>query len=316
MGGRITKIMNYLVTGGAGFIGSNLAEQLLKDGHTVRIIDNLFTGKRENVPEGAEFHELDFTNLDSIRPVFEGVDGVFHVGAIPRVPLSIDKPIETTNVNIMGTLNVLIAARDAKIKRVVCSASGSAYGGSPDMPYTPDMKARPLSPYAVQKYVGELFAEQFAMHYGLETVSLRYFNVYGPRMADEGAYLTVVSVFAEQKKQGRPITVHGDGEQTRDMTHVSDVVRANMLAMTSPNVGRGEVLNIGTGTRHSVNKIARIIGGPIVYEPARPGDPRDSLADISLTKKLLDWEPKVSFDEGVRETLRGLGVVPNEPCND
>jgi len=300
--------MKYVVTGGAGFIGSNLAEALLKAGHEVRILDNLSTGRRENIPQDADFYELDFTDLDAIRPVFEGVDGVFHVGALPRVPYSIEHPIESSEVNIFGTLNVLVAARDAGVKRVVYSASGSAYGGSPDMPYTPDMKAKPLSPYAIQKYVGELFVEQFAKLYGMETVSLRYFNVYGPRMAMEGAYATVLSIFARQKLAGEPLTIQGDGEQTRDMTHVSDVVRANILAMESPKVGKGEVLNVGTGTRHSINTIARMIGGPTVSQPARAGDPRDSLADISKTKELLGWEPAISFHEGACETLKSLGV--------
>jgi UDP-glucose 4-epimerase len=303
--------MNYLITGGAGFIGSNLAEELLKQGHGVRIIDNLSTGKRENIPSGAEFFELDFMDLEAIRPAFEGVDGVFHVGALPRVPFSIEHPIESSQVNIFGTLNVMVAARDAKVKRLVYSASSSAYGGSPDMPYTPDMHVSPLSPYAVQKYVGELFAEQFARLYGMETVSLRYFNVYGPRMANEGAYVTVISIFARQRKNGEPLTIAGDGEQTRDMTHVSDVVSANILAMQSPKVGKGEVLNAGTGTRHSINKIARIVGGATTFIPARAGDPHDSLADISLTKKLLGWEPKIQFEDGLRETLRGVGIEPN-----
>lgn len=300
----------YLVTGGAGFVGSNLSEELLKQGHSVRIIDNLSTGKRENIPDGAEFLELDFTDLEAIRPAFEGVDGVFHVGALPRVPFSIEHPIESSEANIFGTLNVLVAARDAKVKRLVYSASSSAYGGSPDMPYTPDMKVKPLSPYAVQKYVGELFAEQFARLFGIETVSLRYFNVFGPRMADEGAYVTVISIFARQRKNGEPLTIAGDGEQTRDMTHVSDVVRANILAMQSPKVGKGEVLNVGTGTRHSINKIARIVGGTTTFIPARAGDPHDSLADISLTKELLGWEPLVAFDDGLRATLRLFGIEP------
>jgi UDP-glucose 4-epimerase len=302
--------MLYLITGGAGFVGSNLAEELLRIGHGVRIIDNLSTGKKENIQPGAEFFELDFTNLEAIRPAFEGVDGVFHVGALPRVPFSIEQPIASSEANIFGTLNVLVAARDAGVKRVVYSASSSAYGGSPDMPYTPEMKVNLLSPYAVQKYVGELFAEQFARLYGMETVSLRYFNVYGPRMADEGAYATVISIFARQRKNGQPLTIAGDGEQTRDMTHVSDVVNANILSMQSQKVGKGEVLNVGTGTRHSINKIAGIVGGETTYIPSRLGDPLDSLADISLTKELLGWEPKIQFDNGLRDTLRLLGVEP------
>lgn len=298
----------YLVTGGAGFIGSHLVEDLLRDGHSVRVLDNLATGKRERVPVGAEFYELDFTQLEAIRSVFQGVDGVFHVGALPRIPLSIAQPIETSQVNIIGTLNVLVAARDAKVKRVVYSASSSAYGSQPVLPLKPDMPANPLNPYALQKYVGEKFAEEFFRFYGLETVSLRYFNVYGPRMADEGAYVTVISIFKRQRKAGQSLTVQGDGEQTRDFTHVFDVVRANRLAMESSNVGHGEVLNVGAGERHSINEVARLVGGPVEHQPARPGEARDTEADISLTKQLLGWEPKRRFEESLRELLKAEGI--------
>ncbi len=299
---------HYLVTGGAGFIGSNLVEALLRDGHRVRIIDNLSTGKRERIPAEAEFIQADFTDLASIRPAFEGIDGVFHVGALPRIPLSIDQPIETTQANVMGTLNVLVAARDAKVKRVVYSASSSAYGSQPTLPLSPDMPPNPLNPYALQKYIGEKFCEQFFRFYGLETVALRYFNVYGPRMADEGAYVTVISYFVRQKKAGEPLTIHGDGEQTRDFTHVVDVVRANMLAMQSDKAGHGEVLNVGAGDRHSVNEIARIIGGPSVYLEGRKGEARDTLADITRTTELLGWTPTIRFEQGLKDLLASLGI--------
>jgi len=302
----------FLVTGGAGFIGSNLAEALLKEGHDVRIVDNFSTGKRENVPAGADLRELDFTDLESIRPVFEGVDGVFHVGALPRIPFSIEHPVESAKANIFGTLNVLIAARDAKVKRVVYSASSSAYGSKETLPLRPDMPANPLNPYALHKYVGEKNAEYFNRFYGLETVSLRYFNVYGPRMATDGAYVTVMSHFIRQRKAGQPLVVHGDGEQTRDFTHVSDVVRANILAMRSPNVGNGEVLNVGAGSRHSVNKIARIVGGPVEHVAGRVGEARHTQADISKTKELIGWEPLVRFDDGLRDLLESQGIEPTE----
>ncbi|MFZ2803665.1 MAG: NAD-dependent epimerase/dehydratase family protein [Patescibacteria group bacterium] len=302
--------MNYLVTGGAGFIGSNLVDALVADGHHVRILDNLSTGKRERINPAAEFVEKDFTKLDEIRPAFDGIDGVFHVGALPRIPLSIDDPVGTMQANVIGTLNVMVAARDAKVKRVVYSASSSAYGSQPMMPLRPDMPANPLNPYALHKFIGEKLAEEFFRFYGLETVSLRYFNVYGPHMATEGAYVTVISHFMRQKKAGEPLTIAGDGEQTRDFTHVSDVVRANMLAMASPNVGKGEVLNVGAGEKHSVNEIAQIIGGPIVHIDARPGEARDTLADTSLTKQLIGWEPTVKFSEGLRELLRSNGLEP------
>lgn len=309
--GRLS-MKKYLITGGAGFIGSNLVDALLEAGHAVKVIDNLSTGKREQVNPEAEFVELDFTDLEAIRPHFEGVDGVFHPGALPRIPLSIDQPIETMQANVMGTLNVLVAARDAKVKRVVYSASSSAYGNQPEMPLRPDMPANPLNPYALHKYIGEKLCEQFYRLYGLETVSLRYFNVYGPRMADEGAYVTVISHFKRQRKAGEPLTVAGDGEQTRDFTHVSDVVRANILAMESPKVGHGEVLNVGGGEQHSINKIARIVGGPVTFIPGRQAEARDTKADISLTKELLGWEPTIKFDDGLRKLLRDEGIEPAE----
>lgn len=293
----------YLVTGGAGFVGSNLAEALLADGHQVRILDNLSTGKRERVPTGAEFVLGDFTDLEPVRPAFAGVDGVFHCGALPRIPFSIEHPVESAQANIFGTLNVLVAARDAKVRRVVYSASSSAYGAQPILPLHPDMPANPLNPYALHKHVGEKFCEHFNRFYGLETVALRYFNIYGPHMADEGAYVTVISIFRRQRAAGEPLTVHGDGKQTRDFTHVSDVVRANILAMQSSNVGHGEVLNVGAGENHSILEIAELIGGPVNFVEGRKGEARDTLADISKTKQLLGWEPRVRFADGLRDLL-------------
>ncbi|MFH1620572.1 MAG: NAD-dependent epimerase/dehydratase family protein [Patescibacteria group bacterium] len=303
---------HYLITGGAGFIGSNLADKLIENGHRVRILDNLSTGRRERVNPDAEFVLADFTNLGEIRSHFQNIDGVFHPGALPRIPLSIDQPIETMQANVMGTLNVLVAARDAKVKRVVYSASSSAYGNQPELPLRPDMPANPLNPYALHKYIGEKLAEQFSRLYGLETVSLRYFNVYGPHMADEGAYVTVISHFKRQRKAGDPLTVAGDGEQTRDFTHVYDVVRANILAMESDKVGQGEVLNVGGGEQHSINKIARILGGPINFIPARPAEARHTKADITKTRELLGWEPRIRFDDGLRQLLRDEGLEPAE----
>ena len=302
--------MHYIVTGGAGFIGSNLVDALIDAGHSVRVIDNLSTGKRERVNPKAEFVLADFTKLDEIKPHFQGIDGVFHVGALPRIPFSIEHPIESAEANVMGTLNVFVAAKDAGVKRVVYSASSSAYGGQSELPLRPDMPVNPLNPYALHKYFGEKVAEYFHRFNKMETVALRYFNVYGPRMSDEGAYVTVIAVFKNQRKAGKPLTIAGDGEQTRDFTHVSDVVRANMLAMESPKVGAGEVLNVGAGERHSVNKIAKIVGGEIQYLPGRLGEARDTLADISLTKELIGWEPRVKFDDGLRELLKSEGIEP------
>ncbi len=298
----------YLVTGGAGFIGSHIVKRLLKDGHKVRILDNFSTGRRDRVPKEAELVEADFTNLEAIRAAFVGIDGVFHVGALPRVQVSMDDPVMTSLHNIMGTVNVLQAAREAKVKRVVYSASSSAYGDQLVFPERPDMLPKPLNPYGVQKYVGELFCENFARLFGLGTVSLRYFNVYGPDMADDGAYVTVISIFKNQALAGQPLTIHGDGNQSRDFTHVFDVVEANILAMQSPNVGKGDVLNIGAGEDHSVNEIAAMFNRPLEHVPARQGDPRRTLADISQTKALLGWEPKVKFADGVDELLKMWGL--------
>ncbi|MFA6428959.1 MAG: NAD-dependent epimerase/dehydratase family protein [Patescibacteria group bacterium] len=298
----------YLVTGGAGFIGGHLCEALLKEGHRVRVLDNFSTGKRENVPENVEIFEADICQGDAIRPAFLGVDGVFHMAALPRVPYSIEHPVETSQVNMMGTVHVLTAARDAGVKRVVYSASSSAYGNPLSLPAKPSAPLAPLSPYALQKAVGELWMKQFSALYGLETVSLRYFNVYGPRMATEGAYVTVISIFLRQRKAGEPLTICGDGSIMRDFTHVSDIVRANMLAMSSARVGHGEVLNVGAGETHAIKEIAEIIGGPVVHIEPRKGDPIASLADTSLTKECLGWEPRVKLRDGLRDLIQRHGL--------
>jgi len=300
--------MKYLVTGGAGFIGGHVCEALLKQGHHVRVLDNLSTGKHENLPPGAVLVEADFCDLEAIRFAFHGVDGVFHLGALPRVPYSVEFPAESSEANIMGTVNVLVAARDAKVKRVVYSASSSAYGDQERLPMQPDMTPNPLNPYALQKYVGELWMKQFATLYGIETVSLRYFNVYGQRMANDGAYVTVIAIFLRQRLANESLTIEGDGLQTRDFTHVHDVVRANLLAMKSPQVGKGEVLNVGSGDAHSVKEIAELIGGPVVFKESRKGDAKATLADISRTRELIGWEPQVKFKDGLDDLLRLNGL--------
>lgn len=294
--------MKYLVTGGAGFIGSNLTDELIAQGHSVKILDNLSTGRRENINPAAEFILADITKYEEIAPRFSGMDGVFHFAALPRVQISIENPRAAHDANINGTFNVFLAAKEAGVKRLVYSASSSAYGDPVSLPLKENMLPRPLSPYGLQKYVGEHYARLFSMFYGLETVSLRYFNVYGPRMAEEGAYCLVIAVFLKQRREGKPLTICGDGTQTRDFTHVRDVVAANILAMTSPNVGRGEVINIGAGSNHSVKEIADLIGGKIQYLPPRV-EPHDTLADNTLARELLGWEPKVRFTDGVRELL-------------
>jgi len=297
----------YLVTGGAGFIGSHLVTALLREGHRVRIVDNLSTGRRERLCAGAECVEADITDLDAIRPAFRGVDGVFHVAALPRVQFSIEHPRESNAANITGTLHVLEAAREAGVRRVVYSASSSAYGDQPTMPLHEGMTPSPKSPYGLQKYVGEGYCKTYTLCHGLGTVSLRYFNVYGPGMPDEGAYNTVIAIFLRQRRAGQPLTITGDGTQTRDFTHVRDVVRANMLAMASAKVGSGETMNIGAGSNHSVNEVARMIGGPVVHVPPRL-EPHDTLADNRRARELLGWIPQERFEDGIRELLALHGI--------
>lgn len=296
-----------IVTGGAGFIGSHLVEVLVAKNFDVHVIDNLVAGKRENVNSGAKLYEVDIRDFDKIKPIFEGADLVFHLAALPRVQPSIIDPRTTHDTNVTGTLNALVAARDAKVKRVIYSASSSAYGNQDKLPLTEDMPAMPLSPYGLQKYIGELECRLFSEIYGLETVSLRYFNVYGPRASSEGAYALVIGKFLEQRKKGEPLTIVPDGNQSRDFTHVKDVVRANILAAESPRVGKGEVVNIGGGRNYSVNELADIIGGPRIFIEPRT-EPKHTLADISKAKELLGWEPQVKFEEGIAElkALNGL----------
>jgi nucleoside-diphosphate-sugar epimerase len=296
-----------LVTGGAGFIGSTLTNSLIDRGLRVRIIDNLATGDRAQIDGRAELHEGDIRDLESIRSAFAGVDCVFHVAALPRVPLSIEKPVETHMVNVVGTLNVLIAARDAAVRRVVYSGSSSAYGNQPHLPLREDMTPNPLNPYALQKLTGEYYTRLFHRLFGLQTLTLRYFNVFGPRMADVGAYVTVISVFLRARREGKPLTIQGDGEQTRDFTHVRDVVRANLLAMDCETAD-GRAINVGNGRNISINRVAQLIGGPTVNLPPRPGDARDTLADNSEALRTLGWKPEVRFEDGLAELIRLRGL--------
>ncbi|GIW65707.1 MAG: NAD dependent epimerase/dehydratase [Candidatus Parcubacteria bacterium] len=288
-----------LVTGGAGFIGSHLVDRLIKEGYKVIVIDNLSGGKKENLNPKAIFYKVDICNLDKILPLFKGVDYVFHTAALPRVHLSIDKPIETHRVNIDGTLNVLYASDKNKAKRVIYSSSSSVYGEQKNLPLRESMVPNPLSPYALQKLVGEYYCKLFSSLYDLETVSLRYFNVYGPRMDPEGPYALVIGRFLKLKKEGKPLTIYGDGKQTRDFTYIDDVIEANILAMKSKRVGKGEVINICYGKNHSINYVAKLIGGKKNYLPKRKGEPRHTLGDNSLARKILGWKPKISLEEGI-----------------
>jgi len=293
-----------IVTGGAGFIGSNLVDALIEKGYEVHVVDNLVAGKRENVHTKAVLHEIDIRDLKKLQEVMTGAKYVFHLAALPRVQFSIENPIETNDVNVGGTLNVLKAAKDAGVSKVVYSASSSAYGDQIEMPLREDMPANPKSPYGLHKYIGELYCKLFSDIYGLPTVSFRYFNAYGPRLDPNGAYALVIGLFLRLRKEGKSLTITGDGMQTRDFTHVKDIVRANILAAESDAVGKGEVINIGAGENHTILELAKLIGGEIEYIAPRL-EPHDTLADISLAKKLLGWEPTVSFKDGIAE-LRNL----------
>ncbi|MBI4088974.1 NAD-dependent epimerase/dehydratase family protein [Candidatus Kaiserbacteria bacterium] len=287
-----------IVTGGAGFIGSHLTAALLAEGYAVSVVDNLSSGRREKVSKGAEFFKQDVTDTAALARVMAGATFVFHLAALPRVQYSIKHPIETNKANVDGTLSVLQAAREAGIKRIIYSASSSAYGDQTVMPLTEDMPTKPKSPYGLQKYIGELYCRMFSEVYGLPTVSLRYFNVYGSGADPEGAYALVIAKFLKQRAERKPMTITGDGTQTRDFTHVRDIVRANILAAHSEKVGKGEVINIGAGHNASVLHVAKLIGGPVEYIAPRL-EPHDALADNSCAKKLLNWEPKITLADGI-----------------
>lgn len=291
-----------IVTGGSGFIGSNLVDALVLSGeYEVHVIDNLVAGKKENINPKAIFHEVDIRNLEELLPVFSGAEAVFHLAALPRVQYSIENPIETNEINIGGTQNVLIASGKAGVKKVVYSASGgSVYGDCDKFPTDEGVLPCPKSPYGLQKYIGEHLCRLWFEIHGIKTVSLRYFNVYGPRQSDNGAYASVVPIFLRMKKNKEEITITGDGLQTRDFVHVRDVVRANILAMENENIGSGEVINIGGGKERSVLEIARLVGGPHKFIEARI-EPIRSFSDISLAKKILGWEPNEDFEKGVEE---------------
>jgi nucleoside-diphosphate-sugar epimerase len=292
-----TKVV---VTGGAGFIGSNLVKALVEKDFDVHVIDNLSAGQRERVNPKATLHVVDVRSRAEIEPVISGATFVFHLAALPKVQYSIEHPEESNDVNATGTMNVLIAAQKAGVKKVVYSASSAVYGDQETMPLHEDLPAQPKSPYGLQKYVGELMCKTWSAVYGLPTVCLRYFNVYGPGQSEEGAYALVIARFLKQKREGKPMTITGDGEQSRDFVSVHDIVRANIMAAESQRVGRGESINIGSGKSYSVNTIARMIGGLTEFVPARL-EPRHSLADNSKARELIGWEPKVGFEEGMAE---------------
>jgi len=303
--------MKYLVTGGAGFIGSHIVEALFKQEHEIIILDNLFSGNIENIQpflqkKNVEFVKGSITDLPLLRKTFKGVDGIFHEAAIASVHQSVLNPLNTHDVNSTGTLHVLLAAEECGVKKVILASSAAIYGDHPLLPKREDMIPMPLSPYAVSKLTGEYYCSVFSQLYSIQTVSLRYFNVFGPRQDPSSEYSGVISKFIAQVKQNKPITIFGDGEQTRDFVFVSDVVSANISAMQSQVQG---VFNVGCGMQTSLNKLADLLKNiagrdvPIIYEPPRDGDIKKSFADISRAREMLGYEPEYTVREGLERTV-------------
>lgn len=286
-----------IVTGGAGFIGSHLADRLIMLGHEVVVVDNLMLGKKEFVNTKADFQELDIRNLEGLKKAFAGAEAVFHLAADPRLPVSIEDPVGTHEINVTGTLNVLVAAKDTGVKKVIFSSTCAAYGEQP-LPIKEDVKMSPQSPYGLHKLIGEQYCHLYNQLFGVETVCLRYFNVYGPRKLNTGSYPMVIPVFLGQKKNDEAMTITGDGETTRDYVYVSDVVEANIAAWQSA-VADGTPINIGTGIQTSVNRIAELVGGEVIHVAERPGEMRRAEADIGRAKELLGWVPQVMLAEGL-----------------
>jgi len=300
-----------LVTGGAGFIGSHLVRRLLEMGHAVRVLDDFSTGHRRNLAEVAariELIEGDLCDAETCRRAADGAEVVFHVAARASVPRSIEQPQRTHEVNVTGTLNLLIAARDAGVRRFIYSASSSAYGDTPTLPKHEDMPPLPLSPYAVSKLAGEYYCTCFTHVYGLETVSLRYFNVFGPRQDPDSPYAAVIPAFVSRMVRGQPPVIFGDGEQTRDFCYIDNVMDANVLAMQAANL-RGEAVNIACGERVSLNQIVERINQHLgtklrpVYQPARVGDVKHSLAALEAARRVLGYEPQIMFAEGLARSI-------------
>jgi nucleoside-diphosphate-sugar epimerase len=301
----------WLVTGGAGFIGSNLVRAILARGRKVRVLDNYLTGFRENLAEvmgDIEFLEGDIRDLEACRRACQGASVVFHQAAVPSVPRSMADPEMSLQVNLVGTHNMLMAARDAGVRRLMFAASSSAYGANEELPKRETMPVIPISPYAAAKAAGELYATTFAKAYGLETVSLRYFNVFGPRQDPTNQYAGVIAAFAGRMIRGQSPIIYGDGKQSRDFTFVENVVHANLLAAEAPKLG-GEVVNIGCGEavdlNHMVGVFNDLLGSKLEarYEPTRAGDVKHSLADVSAARKLLGYQPQVRFAQGLRQTI-------------
>ncbi len=298
----------YLVTGGAGFIGSHLVERLVKDGQSVRVLDDFSSGKRGNLApfdSKIELIEGDLRRPEDCRRACQGVEIIFHQAAVPSVPKSVEDPVTSHEVNVDGTFNLLVAARDARCRRVIYAASSSAYGDLPELPKRESVRPEPLSPYAANKLFGEYYCRVFSVCYGLETISLRYFNVFGPRQDPMSQYAAAIPAFVSAILRDEPPLIYGDGEQTRDFTYIDNVVHANMLAAAAPRTG-GEVINIACGTSVTVNQIIRQINALLGknvqprYTETRAGDVKHSLADIARAREVIGYEPLIMFDEGLR----------------
>lgn len=307
---------HYLVTGGAGFIGSNLVEALVGQKARVRVLDNFSTGKRENIApwtSAIEVVEGSLTNLDDCRRAVDGVDYVLHQGALPSVPKSVERPVDSNEANVTGTLHMLVAARDAGVKRFVYAASSSAYGDTPTLPKVETMPGSPKSPYAIQKYTGEMYCRVFYETYGLPTVALRYFNIFGPRQDPTSQYSAVIPKFITKMLADEAPTIFGDGTQSRDFTYIDNVVHANLAACTAGEAAFGRVMNIACGDRINLLDLARVIrevvkkGKTPIHAPERRGDVKHSLADIGLAHQLIGYAPKVRFDEGIAKTIQWYG---------
>lgn len=303
--------MRVLVTGGAGFIGSHICDELVKQNYRVRVIDNFVTGKMENIEHLLNKIELvkgDIRDKKLVTKITKGVDYVLHQAALRSVPRSIDDPVSTNDVNITGTLNLLIAAKEAKVKRFIYASSSSVYGDTKELPKKESQLPQPISPYAVSKLTGEYYCYVFSKTFGLETVSLRYFNVFGPRQDPESKYAVVIPIFIYSGLKNKPFEIHSDGKQSRDFTYIDNVVNANILAMTSKNVS-GKVFNIACNDKHSVLEIAHTVSKILkikpkfIYKPKRAGDVRHTLADITLAKKFLKYKPLVNFENGMKKTV-------------
>jgi UDP-glucose 4-epimerase len=303
--------MRYLVTGGAGFIGSNTVDELVRRGHSVVVLDDLSSGKEDNLAEMRNKITLiksSITDIEVVRKAMYEAEYVLHLAARTSVPRSVKDPIETNKINIDGTLNVLVSAKELKVKRVVLAASSSAYGETPTLPKVETMQPQPISPYGVTKYVGELYAQTFGRCYGLENVALRYFNIFGPRQDPGSPYSGVLAKFCTAFLEDTQPVVFGDGEQTRDFTYVDNAVQANLLACEAPNVS-GKVFNVGVGGRVSLNEVLHELGKitgktlEVKYDPPRDGDIRDSQADISQAREFLGYAPQVTFEDGLARTF-------------